>query len=317
MKKTSGQNNGRDDEEFPFINVKSDYGFKWYFGQLKHKHLLIRLLNAVFRRAGRDIVVADIAYHDKEILPAYEDGKKIIYDIYCSTPENHHLIVEMQNVYEPFFEDRVVFYTIRMTSDQGQTGWNYNLEPVFSIVVANFNLRNLPKQLFHDIVLYDKETQTIYSDKLNIFFICLPQLPATWGECRTDFEKQVYLVDNLGILNKNSEAYKDMEYRDFFKAAEKKNMSNEEYILYSQSELKEAEYKRAIEFAAQEAAQEAAQKAAQEALVKGRAEGRAEGRLSSAIEIARNLLKSKLDINAISTACGLDINQVKELAAQM
>lgn len=66
---TSQDTIGRDDRGTPFVNIKSDYGFKWFFGQIKRKHILIRFLNALFRQADRDIVVEDIAYHDKEILP--------------------------------------------------------------------------------------------------------------------------------------------------------------------------------------------------------------------------------------------------------
>ena len=47
-------------ETKPFVNVKLDYGFKWFFGQLKRKHVLIRYLNAIFKRAGHDIVVNDV-----------------------------------------------------------------------------------------------------------------------------------------------------------------------------------------------------------------------------------------------------------------
>ena len=82
----------RNDGGKPFVNVKLDYGFKWFFGQLKRKAILIRYLNAIFERAGRDIVVKDIEYHDKE----------------------------MQNVDSPLFVNRIVFYTARIISGQGE-----------------------------------------------------------------------------------------------------------------------------------------------------------------------------------------------------
>lgn len=211
----------RDDKGKPFIDVKLDYGFKWFFGQLKRKHILIRYLNAIFERAGRDIVVENIDYHDKEILPEEEEGKKIVYDIYCSSPKGHHFIVEMQNIDSVLFYNRILFYTAKVLAGEGESGWNYNLEPVFSIVVSNFNVRNIPKQLFHDIVLYDKETNAEFSDKLNIFFICLPELPKTWKECKTEFERLTYLVDRIGGLTKDSEEYKDTGYRDFLKQRRK------------------------------------------------------------------------------------------------
>ena len=288
-------------ETKPFVNVKLDYGFKWFFGQLKRKHVLIRYLNAIFKRAGHDIVVNDVEYHDKEILPSTSEGKRIVYDIYCSSPEGHHFIVEMQNVYEPFFEDRIIFYTMRISAEQGFPGWDYNLDPVFSVVVANFNIKDLPKQLFHRIVMYDTETQTVFSDKVNVFLICLPSLPKRWKDCKGEFERLTYLIDRMGDLNKDSEEYNDMEYHDFIKAAEKTNMSDKEYVLYSESEQKEADIRRGIAWAEQQAEER----------------GMAKGKLSEALEIAKRLLGMKMDLKSISQACGIDIGRLEQLAADM
>ena len=299
----------RDYGDNPFINVKHDYGFKYYFGQLRHKHVLIRYLNAIFSRAGRDIVVEDVAYHDKEILPISEDGKKIIYDIYCSTPAHHHFIVEMQNVYEQSFENRIIFYTMKIPAGQGAPGWDYDLEPVFSIILSNFNVRGLPKQLFHDIVLYDKETSTVFSDKINIFLICLPERPGRWKECRDEFERLTYLIDRMGDLTKDSEEYKDIEYSDFFKAAEKSNMSDTEYVRYSESIQRVADQRREMAYARKEAREAG--------LVEGRAEGRAEERIRLTLEFIKKMLLKKIDIPTISELSGYDISQIEKLASEM
>lgn len=311
----------RYDDDKPFVDIKLDYGFKWFFGQIKRKHALIRYLNAIFKRAGRDIVVNDVTYHDKEILPDNSKGKRIIYDIYCTSPEGHHFIVEMQNVDEPYFTDRIVYYTTRIIAGQGKAGDRYDVDPIFSIIVTNFNVKGLPKQLFHDIVLYDKETKTVFSDKLNCFIICLPELPKKWKECKTEFERLSFLVNNMGGLDKNSEEYQDMEYQDFMKAAEKSNMSKSEYILYSQSELKEAEYQRGLEWARKQAEAEGRAKGEAEGRAEGEAKGFAKGivkgKLAGAIEIAKNLLGMNMDVPSVSRACGLEISQVQQIAAQM
>ena len=336
---TQEMRNGKEDK--PFVNVKLDYGFKWFFGQLKRKHVLIRYLNAIFKRAGHDIVVNDVEYHDKEILPSTSEGKRIVYDIYCSSPEGHHFIVEMQNVYEPFFEDRIIFYTMRISAEQGFPGWDYNLDPVFSVVVANFNIKDLPKQLFHRIVMYDTETQTVFSDKVNVFLICLPSLPKRWKDCKGEFERLTYLIDRMGDLNKDSEEYNDMEYHDFIKAAEKTNMSDKEYVLYSESEQKEADIRRGIAWAEQQAeergiakgmaqglekgmkkgmAQGMAQgieKGMAQGMEKGMEKGMAKGKLSEALEIAKRLLSMRMDLKSISQACGIEISQLEQLAAGM
>lgn len=65
----------------PYLNLQTDFGFKYVFGSERNKNVMIRFLNALF--SGK-LVVNDIIYHDKEILPSEERGKRIVYDVYCT-----------------------------------------------------------------------------------------------------------------------------------------------------------------------------------------------------------------------------------------
>ncbi len=65
-----------------FLNLQTDFAFKKVFGSIQNKHILIRFLNALFEGQLR---VTDIKYHDKEILPSEEAGKRIVYDVYCTS----------------------------------------------------------------------------------------------------------------------------------------------------------------------------------------------------------------------------------------
>ena len=104
----------------PFIEWRSDFGFKRMFGTQANQRILVRFLNALF---SDEFTVTKVEFHDKEILPKSEAGKRIIYDIYCQAkPESfrasrinedhfptimsedsevkdytHHFILEMQN----------------------------------------------------------------------------------------------------------------------------------------------------------------------------------------------------------------------------
>ncbi|MDE6552206.1 MAG: PD-(D/E)XK nuclease family transposase [Muribaculaceae bacterium] len=66
-----------------YINIQTDFGFKHVFGSLKNKVALIRFLNALF---DGTFTVKDVTYHDKEILPSEDGGKRIVYDVYCTVP---------------------------------------------------------------------------------------------------------------------------------------------------------------------------------------------------------------------------------------
>ncbi|MDE5874782.1 MAG: Rpn family recombination-promoting nuclease/putative transposase, partial [Muribaculaceae bacterium] len=170
-----------------FINLQTDFGFKLMFGSAKHKPILLRFLNALFHG---EFKVIDVTFHDKEILPKTKEGKRILYDVYCTSettreespyfPDNqlsqekrklkthHHFILEMQNIYTPPFEERLVHYTSQAISNQGKTGWDYTIEPVFTIAIVDFNFNHMKPKAIRDVMLCDKESGEILTDKIHL-----------------------------------------------------------------------------------------------------------------------------------------------------
>lgn len=47
-----------------FINPLTDFGFKWLFGQKKHKRLLLSFLNSLLVTENK---IVDVRFVDKEI----------------------------------------------------------------------------------------------------------------------------------------------------------------------------------------------------------------------------------------------------------
>ena len=255
-----------------FINIQTDYGFKRMFGTPKNKRILIRFLNALL---GDSVAVNDVVYHDKEMLPDDENGKRIIYDVYCTSQcENHHFILEMQNFYEPPFAERVLYYTTKIIAGQGKKGWDYNLKPVISIVVMDFDLKDLTKALIHDMQLADVRTGDILTDKMKVLLLSLKQIESkAWKDCCSEIERLMYLIKNMDKLDKNSEIYKSREYQDMFDAAETDNMVNEELVAYSESLQRMRDYQSGLDYARKESFEDGVSKGIEE----GRKEGIAEG----------------------------------------
>ncbi|MBD5262606.1 MAG: hypothetical protein HDS39_00845 [Bacteroides sp.] len=79
-----------------YINIQTDFGFKHVFGNIDNKTALVRFLNALFE--GR-LTVTDVVYHDKEILPSEENGKRIVYDVYCEAARSSRLKDEEKVAY--------------------------------------------------------------------------------------------------------------------------------------------------------------------------------------------------------------------------
>lgn len=307
--------------------MQTDYGFKRIFGNLENKRILIRFLNALF---GKDMEIRDVEYHDKEVLPESTEGKRIIYDIYCTSrvsrvspwgaarneraesccvePERDcHFILEMQNVYEALFEERITYYTAKMIAGQGVSGWNYSLDPVVTVVVASFDLKKGERRLVRDMYITDRETGHILTDKLRIIFLSLKSMEGKrWEDCATELERMLYLIKNMGSMDKTAKAFTSGDYEDIFKASTVSDMANEDVIAYSQSLGRLEAIKSGIEMAKRDAFYEGIKEGREEGLSAGREEGRADERK----EIARNLMAMGGSMEMVKKATGLSEEEI-------
>ena len=148
-----------------FINPFTDIGFKRIFGQEINKDLLIDFLNALLKGERS---VKDIRFLDKELLPEYEKDRSLIYDVYCTDDNGDQFIVEMQNREHVNFRERTLYYLSQAIARQGERGsdWKFELKAVYGVFFLNFRLTDLPRKLRTDIVLADRDTHELFSDKM-------------------------------------------------------------------------------------------------------------------------------------------------------
>ena len=183
-----------------FINPFTDMGFKKIFGQEINKDLLIDFLNDLL--AG-ERTVADITFLDKELLPKDLEDRGVIYDIYCISDTGERFIVEMQNRFQLRFRERALYYMSRAISEQGERGvnWKFELVAVYGVFFMNFSLEGMDK-MRSDVILSDRETGELFSDKMRMIFIQLPLFKKEEKECDNDFEKWIYVLKNMDTLKR-------------------------------------------------------------------------------------------------------------------
>lgn len=116
-----------------YINPLTDFGFKRIFGTPFNKDLLIDFLNALLE-GEREI--SDVTYRNGEQLGASRKDRRAVFDVYCQATDGSRFIVEMQNMYQPYFKDRSIYYSTFLVAERdsvviGTTSFNRFIPLVF------------------------------------------------------------------------------------------------------------------------------------------------------------------------------------------
>ena len=303
-----------------FINPFTDVGFKRIFGQEINKDLLIDFLNALLEGERQ---VKGIQFLDKELLPVYEKDRGLIYDVYCTDEKGEQFIVEMQNKEHVNFRERTLYYLSQAISRQGEKGaeWQFNLKAVYGVFFLNFSLTDLPHKLRTDIVLADRDTHELFTDKMRYIFIELPSFTKEEDECENDFERWIYVLKNMEKLQRLPFKARKAVFEKLEQIVDIAAMSKEDRMKYDESikvyrdQLITMEYERqkgkAEGFAEGKAEGEATGFAKGKA--EGKAEGREEGKEAERLRNARGMKAAGIAPDLIAQITGLPLETVERL----
>ena len=297
-----------------FVNPFTDTGFKILFGQELSKPLLIDFLNSLL--SGKEKIV-DLKFLDKEKPRLYKNDRGLIYDIYCETDTGKKIIVEMQNRSQEFFLERSIFYVSQAVSRQGEKGeWDYNFDSVYLVAFMNFKLDCL-KEFRTDASLKNDKTNEVISDKIKFIYLQLPYFTKEEDECKTYFDKWIYIFKNMEILERIPWAAKNSVFSRLGEIAEIANMTETQRRKYDKDLKILRDNYNILEFAKKEARREGRAEGKAEGIAEGRAEGIAEGRAEGlkekAIEMAIEMLKEGLPIETVAKISKLSISEVEKL----
>ena len=260
-----------------FINPFTDVGFKRIFGQEINKDLLIDFLNALLEGERQ---VKDITFLDKEQLPVFEDDRKLIYDVYCTDGNGEQFIVEMQNQSHLNFRSRTVYYLSQAVARQGEKGsrWMYDLKAVYGVFFLNFPMPGTKAhKLRTDIVLSDRDTHELFSDKMRYIFIELPSFAKDEEECANDFERWIYVLKNMDTLKRMPFRARKSVFEKLEEVVTLSSLTRAEREKYDESLKTYRDRLAELAFAQQEGMEKGIAKGMEKGIAKGRAEGRAEG----------------------------------------
>ena len=148
-----------------------------------------------------------------------------------------------------------------------------------------------------DVALREKSSNSIFSDKLRFIYLSLPLFDKREEECETGFEKWIYVLKYMEVLERLPFTAQKKIFNHLAKLADVRCLSSEEQEKYDESIKAVDDYYSGL----------------YGSYVEGEEKGRAEGALSKGLEVARNLLAMGISWSQIMQATGLTEEQLKQL----
>ena len=289
-----------------YINPHTDFGFKRLFGSEFNKELLVSFLNALFHG---EQTVRDITYLNSEHLGDRSDARRAIFDVYCTNERGEKFIVEMQMIWTPAFQQRVLFNASKAFVRQLRRNRKYELlQPVYSLNLVNETFMNdYPDEFIHNYNIVHE----LHSDKiiegLHLTFVELPKFkPQTiaerkmavlWLRFLTEINEETTVVPDELLQNpETSKALKEVEesaytehemdaYEDFWD-----KLGAERLLLVDSNSISRKEGRK-----------------------EGREEGREEGRKEERKDMAKKMLAMGMEKTTITKLTGLSDNELTML----
>lgn len=279
-----------------FVDPKNDIAFKKIFGDENHTEILISFLNATLDFKG-DYKIKSVKILNPYQVPKIEELKETILDIKATNEKNETFIVEMQRKDLNNFQKRSLYYTSKAYIQQLDKKKDYStLKKVYFIGIINFTIFESKHYLSKHLII-NQENSKQELDNFEFTFIELPKFKIKEdeiGKLNTVIEKWIWFLKHtqkLDLIPKEFEEIK--EFKEAFLIATQYKWSKKDIEIYDYMTLKEYDEINAIETSF--------------------GKGLKQGEKNKQLEIAKNLLNSKVPIDVIIQSTGLSREELNTL----
>ena len=290
-----------------YINPFVDFGFKYIFGREESKPFLMAFLNSLLANEPGFEPIVELEYQDKEQSRTGKEVRGVVYDIHCTTSDGKRFVVEMQNKSQPYFFDRLVYYSTKGIVEQGRPGhdWRFEYLPVYCVSFMNFVHADYPERFRFDVGLCDLETKELFSDKLRYIFIQTPLFDKrTPGECVTNFDKWMYNIINMPTMD--AMAFVDEKlFDDFEKMASYAALSPVDRMEYDANVKAYRDLMGQLEYATMEGEERG--------IAIGEERGRNLGKAEAKREMIIKMSQQGISHDLISTISGISAEEVNKI----
>ncbi len=301
----------------PFVNLRSDVGFKAVFADRNNKDILIGVLNQILPPEAR---IEDIKeYSDREQRRDVPYGKKTVLDLVCVDRDDRTFIVEMQAAEEDYFFERCVYYASGLYHLELSDGERYKgLRPVYVVSFLNYRLRHDDESLWdtdHFISNWrftEKRTGMVADQTISVIFVEMALFTKTLEECVTEFDRLFYIFRNSEGFQRVPEWIEEAGgiSRRLAEACEVAAFDKDKKLKYEIDKMNEWDILAQREFAERKGFEEGLQKGLRE----GREEGLEQGREETRLSIARKLFEAGTPVDVIVNCTGVDDGTIASFA---
>ena len=301
----------------PFVNLRSDVGFKAVFADRNNKDILIGVLNQILPPEAR---IEDIKeYSDREQRRDVPYGKKTVLDLVCVDRDDRTFVVEMQASEEDFFFERCVYYASGLYHLELSDGVRYKgLRPVYVVSFLNYRLRHDDESLWdtdHFISHWrftEKRTGMVADQTFSVIFVEMTLFTKTLEECVTEFDRLFYIFKNSDGFQRIPEWIEEAGgiSRRLAEACEVAAFDKEKKLKYEIDKMNEWDIQAQKEYAVRKGLEEGLQKGLRE----GREEGLEQGREETRLSIARKLFEAGTPVDVIVNCTGVDDGTIASFA---
>jgi len=287
-----------------FLNLFTDFAFKWVFGTLQNKALLIDFINAILMGEQR---IIDLEYRTCERLGFVEEERKVIFDLLCENDRGEKILIELQQARQTWFKDRVLYYTANLIQEQGVRGkWDYKLKPTYVISLLNFSLEKDGTSLVHRISLWNTTQQKQWSDRIQMVFLEAPKFNKNLEQCETRLDQWLYFLCNLHKLDRMPQTICDPIFLQLAEASTIGRFPEVERIRYLANLSEEERMEEALLYARMAAEEEGRALGLEQGLSQGLSQGISQG-------IEQGLALDKIQVVESMLARGWDWGIIQDI----
>ena len=281
--------------ENKLLKVTNDYVFKRIFGKKGNEDITRSFIEAVTSEYYKDINLEDTPILERDLL----ENKMGILDVKVVANEINDIDIEMQVTKSEHIAERILWYWAKMYASSIEKGEGYSsTKRAICIMIADFKVERLKEiENYHTKwnIREEEKRDIILTDKLEIHIIELAKLK--------DKDSKEKLKEWCKFI-KAPESVEEATMKEIKRAKEELDKISQDKKERRLAELRE----KAImdEMAIRDSGYNDGKK-------EGKEEGLKIGKKIRSIEIAKEMIKEKLDLAVISKVTGLSSDELKNI----